>query len=263
MKSTKKIGIVGYGYVGKAVHELFKDHYEIFIYDPAYDKNTKEEINECDLVIVCVPTPEASDGHCDVSIVETSVAWIEASLILIKSTVYPGTTKRLVKTYDKAIAFSPEFVGESSYYHPFWNKMIEEPHLIIGGKKETRETILNFFLPVLGPTKTYGLTDSTTAELVKYMENIYYAMKVTFSNEFYQIAETFGVSYPELRELWALDPRVDKMHTTVFPDKRGFGGKCFPKDLAGLIDASVIAGYNPEFLEEIRKSNKRFLKMNK
>jgi len=265
--SKKKVGIIGYGYVGKAVHELMRNHYDIHLYDikplDGCYHDSKDKINNCDLVIICVPTPKATDGHCDTSIVEKSVAWINAPLILIKSTITPGTTDRLVKKYKKRVAFSPEYVGESSYYHPFWSKMIEEPHLVIGGTRETREAILNFFLPILGPTKFYGLTDARTAELVKYMENIYYAMKVTFANEFFEIANKLGVSYPELRELWGLDPRVDKMHTSVFPDKRGFGGKCFPKDLAGLIDASIKAGYEPKFLQEIMKSNKRFLKMNK
>jgi len=141
--------------------------------------------------------------------------------------------------------------------------MIEEPALIIGAEdKKVAEDILDFFQPILGPTKTFAITDSTTAELTKYMENVYFATKVIFSNEMSKIAKTFGVSYYQLRELWALDPRVDKMHTSVFKGKLGFGGKCFPKDLSALIEASKEAGYNPEFLEEVQKSNVRFTKEN-
>lgn len=273
MKNSKiKIAIIGYGFVGKKVFSLFEDYFgenskdHLLIYDP-YVKDigvcNKEEVNKADLAIVCVPTEKNDDGHADTKIVEDTIKWLETPLILIKSTVPPGTTRRLSILTKKKIAFSPEFVGESTYYHPFWDKMIEEPALIMGAEdKKVAEDILDFFHPILGPTKTFAITDSKTAELTKYMENVYFATKVTFCNEMKKIANSFGVSYYELRELWALDPRVDKMHTSVFKGKLGFGGKCFPKDLSALIEASKEAGYEPKFLEEVQKSNARFTKEN-
>ena len=270
--SNVKIAVLGYGFVGKKVYSLFEDYFgkadasdRLMIYDPNSNLSvTKESVNKhADLAIVCVPTERNKDGKADITIVEEVIRWLKTPLILIKSTIPPGTTKNLIEKTKKKIAFSPEFVGESTYYHPFWDKMIEEPAFIIGAEdKKVAEDILDFFQPILGPTKTYAITDSTTAELTKYVENTFFATKVTFVNEIKKIADAFGVSYYELRELWALDPRVNKMHTSVFKGKLGFGGKCFPKDLSALIEASKEAGYEPKFLEEVQKSNARFTKEN-
>ena len=97
-----------------------------------------------------------------------------------------------------------------------------------------------------------------TAELTKYMENAWLATQVTFSNEFYEIAQNFGVDYLELRELWGLDPRVSMSHTLVFKHKRGFGGKCLPKDLDAIIMSASQQGYTPDFLKAIKEVNTRF-----
>ena len=79
-----KIGIVGYGYVGKAMYNYFKGHYETIFYDPFIEGScTKEEINECNLAVVCVFTPTGEDGKCDTSIVEEVIEWINTPLILI------------------------------------------------------------------------------------------------------------------------------------------------------------------------------------
>ena len=103
-KLKTKVGIVGYGYVGNAFYNFFKNHYETVIYDPSYILSvSKEEINKCDLAVVCVPTPENDDGSCNTSIVEDTIDWLNTPLILLKSTVEIGTTDRLIKTYNKNI----------------------------------------------------------------------------------------------------------------------------------------------------------------
>ena len=274
--SNTKIAILGFGFVGKKVYSFFEDYFgkekakeHLLIYDPYATEiitSDKEKINEADLAIIYVPTERSKDGQADISIVEDTIKWLKTPLILIKSTIPPGTTKKLIdgsslsNETKKKIAFSPEFVGESTYYHPFWNKMIEEPALIIGAEdKKVAEDILDFFQPILGPTKTFAITDTRTAELTKYVENTYFATKVTFANEIKKIADAFGVSYYELRELWALDPRVNKMHTSVFKNKPGFSGKCFPKDLLALIKASEKRGYDAKFLKSVWNQNLEFV----
>jgi UDP-glucose 6-dehydrogenase len=94
-----------------------------------------------------------------------------------------------------------------------------------------------------------------TAELTKYMENAFLALKVTFCNEFYDIAEAQGVDYNELRELWLLDPRIGRSHTFVLPFGRGFGGRCLPKDLNAIIHAARGAGVEAGLLEAVRDVN--------
>lgn len=261
---SKKVAVIGYGYVGKAVYNFFKDHFEVVVYDPSLpitSNATKEEVNECDLAVVCVPTPMGEDGACDTSIVEDTLKWLNTPLILIKSTIPPGTTATLSSWFKKEVCFSPEYIGEGNYVVPE-GKGYPDPHdmkkhefVIIGGNK-ARE-VGEFFKTVLGAEPTYRFTDSTTAELCKYMENSFLATKVTFCNEFYGIAEALGVDYDELRELWLLDGRIGRSHTAVFKEKRGFGGKCLPKDVNAIVRRSEASGYVPTLIKEVLETNKR------
>lgn len=262
-ENKKKVAVIGYGYVGKAVSHFFQEHYQVVNYDPAYRLTDKELVNKCDLAVICVPTQMNEDGKCNTSIVEKTIAWVDTPLILIKSTIPPKTTEKLSRKYKKRIAFSPEFIGEGKYFVPFWKyphptDMKYHDFMIIGGIRATTSKILDFFKPILGPSCRYFQTDSTTAELVKYMENSWGAMKVSFCNEFYEIAQRFEVDYDELRELFLADGRTERIHTAVFRDNRGFGGKCFPKDVNAIIKASEKAGYIPELLKQVLKSNDKF-----
>lgn len=271
--SNKKIGVVGYGYVGKAVAQMFKSHYDVLVYDPQYDSGQNfdnvrfvsdiAEIGECILGVVATPTPQSENGACDTSLVEDSVRKLNTPVILIKSTITPGTTEKLKKETGKRIVFSPEYVGESKYYNPYFNDdMKAVPFTILGGDEKDNDYVLNILFPILGPTKHYFKTASMNAELIKYMENTFFAMKVTFVNEMYDICNAFGANWYDVREGWLLDPRVERMHTAVFPDNRGFGGKCYPKDTSALLEASKKAGYVPEFLQEMIEVNKKFRKLN-
>jgi UDPglucose 6-dehydrogenase len=263
MKINKKVGIVGYGYVGKAVFDFFKDHYETIFYDPHMDGSaTKDELNACDLALVSVPTPMSEDGRADTSIVEETMEWLATPLIVLKSTVPPGTTKSLIEKYNKRIVFNPEYIGEGNYEVPFWK---EHPHprdmkkhhfMIFGGNEADATEVGEYFKRVLGAEARYVYTDSTTAELCKYIENAFLATKVTFCNEFYEIARALGVNYDELREMWLLDGRIGRSHTAVFKDARGFGGKCLPKDTSAIVKRSEEAGYEPKLLKAVLAVNK-------
>jgi UDPglucose 6-dehydrogenase len=262
-EAKKKVAAVGYGYVGKGVYDFFKDKFETVYYDPNVEGSaSKEEINKCDLGIVAVPTPMGEDGSCDLSIIEETLDWLETPLILIKSTIPPRTTEGLINKTGKKICFSPEYMGEGGYFIPFWKyadpkDMKKHSFQIIGGEKDTASKIMDFFVRVMGPEARFHITDSRTAELVKYMENSFIATKVTFCNEFYNIAEKIGVDYKELRELWLLDERMGRMFSAVFPDARGFSGKCIPKDINAIVKASEKEGYDPKFIKSVVENNKR------
>ena len=261
----KKIGIVGYGYVGRAMFKFFERHYDVIFHDPHVDGSSSvEEINLCDLAVVCVPTPTFIDGecagHCDTSIVEHSLAWIETPLILLKSTVPVGFTDRMRVALDKRIVFSPEYCGESSYWTPykFHADIKETPFFIFGGHHRDTSAMVDYFLPVTGPVKTYRQTTARAAELAKYMENSFYATKIAFCYEFAEIANTLLVDFNEVRELWLLDPRINPMHTAVFhQNQRPFSGKCLPKDLAAICERSEENGYDPKLLREVQNTNER------
>jgi len=258
---NKKILIVGHGYVGKAFENLFKKHYDICISDIRYSGPKLEDIKGYDLSIVCTPTPMKQDTlECDISIVEEVISKITTPLILLKSTVEIGTTKRLKEKYKKRIVFSPEYCGESSYWSPykFHVDVVETPFFIFGGDKKDTSEMIDFFMPVCGPAKKYYQTDETTAEVVKYAENTFYATKIAYCYELNEICKSCGVDYNEMRELWIADPRISPMHTSVFyKNILPFSGKCFPKDLNGLIKLAEKKGYDPKLLREVWETNKR------
>lgn len=263
-----KIGIVGYGYVGKAMFNFFKSHYNVIFYDPFIAEScTKEEINECNLAVVCVFTPTGNDGKCDTSIVEEVMEWINTQLILIKSTVAVGTTKRLKEKSGKRICFSPEYIGESTYdtgYLSFNYDMKHHSFYTFGGDKRDTAELVSMFQIISGPTKIYKQTDETSAELAKYMENAFFSTKVIFCHEFNQICKHWGVDYNEVRECWLLDPRIGAGHTCIFKNKEfPFDGKCLPKDLTAIIYSAKEKGYQPKLLEEVNTSNNRIKSLDK
>lgn len=270
-----KIAIVGYGYVGRAMGKFFSHAYETVVYDPELSKSfympsapergrwvkAEWEVNAADVGVVCVPTPQLPDGKCDTSLVEAVISWLSTPLIILKSTVEPGTTDRLRAMFpEKNIVFSPEYCGESSYWSPykFHKEVIETPFFIFGGDPKDTTRAVSLYLPLGGPTKSYRQTSALAAETAKYMENCFYAMKVAFCYEMANICELNGVDWNEARELWLLDPRINPMHTAVFAENdRPFGGKCFPKDLSAMVRFAQAQGYDPTLLAEVMKTNER------
>jgi len=252
-----KLGIVGYGIVGKALAHVFRydaGNADLVIYDKFLkgmnSRSRRAALQECDLVFVAVPTPEGADGSCDLSAIEEVVSWV-SPVMCIKSTVPPGTVDRLVARTGKKICFSPEYVGETTW-HPL--KGIESHgFIIVGGEKSACQRVIQAYQQFLGPLPHYYITDARTAELCKYMENAFLATKVAFVNQFYDLAQGFGVDYNELRELWLADERVGRSHTIV-TSERGYRGRCLPKDMASIIHAARQAG-GAAFLEAVDRFN--------
>jgi UDPglucose 6-dehydrogenase len=257
--SKPKVGVVGAGVVGTAMQRLCGP--ETVLYDPKPGcPQDRSAINACEVVFVCVPSPMKSDGSCDTSIVEEAVAWIEAPLIILRSTVSPGTTDRLRQRYSKHIVFQPEYLGETPG-HLFGN-MAERTFVVLGGTPEDDSRAADFYKHYYNAMVYFHLCDAITAEVAKYMENAFYAVKVTFVNEFYDIAKTFGVNYDVLREIWLADTRISRDHTLVYPESRGFSGKCLPKDVNAIVKSCADHDYEARLLRATLEINKRFLACN-
>ncbi len=251
------IGIVGYGVVGKALAKLFgyeSGNPALRIYDKGIagmsGPESKSAIQKCDLVFVAVPTPEGSDGSCDLSAVEEVVSWVMPPICL-KSTVPPGTVDRLIGATGKAICFSPEYVGETRWHS--WKDIASHGFVIVGGERSLCELVVRAYQQVLGPLARYEVTDAKTAELCKYMENAFLAIKVAFVNQFYDLAQAYGIDFNELRELWLADERIGRSHTIV-TEERGYRGRCLPKDMAAIIQAAKRVG-GSSLLEAIDRYN--------
>jgi len=275
----KTIGIIGYGYVGKAIEQFIlrrEDLYQLCIADTAiqtkenqYANAIKDIAERADYVFVCVPTPQGGDGRCDISIVESVVARLSEQLqvygrrsdctIIMKSTVEIGTTDYLVDKYNVNIVFSPEYCGESKYWSPyaFDTEIAETPFFIFGGSHRQTSKAVDLFLTVTGPVKQYMQTSAKVAETMKYVENSFYATKIAFCNMVADICEANNIDWNTVREGWLLDPRVNPMHTAVFTEDRGFGGKCLPKDTSALMTYGKALGVDTSILQAVLEYNNK------
>ena len=242
-----KIGIVGQGYVGTAVKEVFSKHYDVETYDLDKDKCSVDYLEDLvelsNIIFVCVPTPMKKDGSCDTSIVEAVVKDINdmvvsrnvsGRIVAIKSTIPPGTTNRLNKECKNiSVIFNPEFLTEANFIDDFKN----QNRIIIGGERPSTTKLRQVYSLVF-PNAKIVKTGSKTAEMVKYMTNTFLATKVSFANEMKMICDGLDIDYDKVVEYSTYDERLGKSHWAVpGPDgKLGFGGSCFPKDINALLD---------------------------
>lgn len=236
------IGIIGQGFVGNAVYQKFKNYYDILTYDLDESKSnsTLNQISEkCETIFICLPTPMDEDGRCNVSIVELELVGLNThntnnkKNIVIKSTVSPGTTERWNRQYKNLnIVFNPEFLTERNAVKDYEN----QSRIILGGPRPATTEIKQIFSKVF-PLAHIIKTDSTHAEMVKYLTNSFLATKVSFANEMYEICEGVGVDYDKVIEYATQDERLGNSHWNVpGPDGDfGYGGHCFPKDVKALI----------------------------
>ena len=259
------IGIIGQGYVGTAIKSGFEKYYELETYDKF--STSKSTVNLHDLVLlsdvifVCVPTPMNVDGSCYIGIVEEVVSEVNEisissesnPIVVLKSTVPPGTTDRLNKTYKGiSVIFNPEFLTEANYIEDFKN----QTRIILGGTRKGTNLLRQVYSKVF-PTAHIIKTSSITAEMVKYMTNSYLATKVSFANEIKQICDKVGADYDKVVEYTTLDDRLGKTHWSVpGPDGDcGFGGHCLPKDINALISVAHKLGIETEVLEAVVETN--------
>tara|TARA_B100000989_G_scaffold280247_1_gene243543 strand:- start:407 stop:1231 length:825 start_codon:yes stop_codon:yes gene_type:complete len=231
-----KIGILGNGFVGEAQAFAFSTISEIFIYDidPLKTKDKLDDIHNCDFVFVCVPTPMYEDGSQDLSYVEQ--AFKDASnkpVYILKSTVLPGTTDKLFKKFGNInIVFSPEFLTERTAKLD----MLTQSRIILGGNSKLTKMVKNLFEKRF-KNKNIIQTDSKTAELIKYMNNTFFATKVSIMNEFKLLCDKIDADWDDAIHGFAADGRVGDSHLNVpgHDGKLGYGGTCFPKDVSSLI----------------------------
>lgn len=250
--ANHSVGIVGYGAVGRGVRSLFPN---AAIYDPAKGFDGRDGVNASRIAFVCVPTPSAPDGSCDTSVVEETVGWLESDFIVVRSTVPPGTCGRLAAATGKNVVFQPEYGPGETPDHPYAD-VRSIGWIILGGPREWTVPVADLYKTVCNSTLEIRQTDWKTAELAKYMENAFLAAKVAFCNEFFDVAGAIGVDYNELRELWLMDPRMGRSHTWVYPDDRGFGGNCLPKDLDALAAFAREAGSPMQLMEAVADYNR-------
>ena len=258
------IGIIGQGFVGNAVYQKFKNYYNVYTYDlQAKLCNSTVEIinNKCKYIFVCLPTPMDKSGRCHIGIVEEVLTDLELlasmnqekKIVIVKSTIPPGTTDNWNKEYKWIdIVFSPEFLTEANAVSDFNN----QSRIILGGPRPASTKLKPIFAKVF-PKAHIIKTNSTYAEMVKYVTNAFLATKVSFANEMYEICEGLDIDYDKIIEYAQHDDRLGKSHWSVpGPDGNfGYGGHCFPKDVKALIEVAKDLNVKPIMLKATDAKN--------
>jgi UDPglucose 6-dehydrogenase len=256
-----KVAIIGLGWVGKAMQQLFPDAY---VYTDHI--GTKEEVNKNDIAFICVPTPNVqwipgevqSEGKLDISIVEKVVKWCTCPLLVIRSTVNPGTTDMLMNKYGKRIVMQPEYLGESPN-HPMLDPKTRQ-FLILGGWNEDTQKLIELYQTVYNANTHIRQVTAYEAEVIKLTENRAIAWKVAECQELYDVCQRAKINYNTIREaVYGDDPRFNLWWTFVIPQKRGFNSKCIPKDIFAWCAWAESFGYKPEITRAILKRNKLWI----
>ena len=252
------IGIIGQGFVGNAVFQKFRNYYNVYTYDlqAKLCNATNEEIFvECDIIFVCLPTPMNKDGSCYTGLVEAELRDLDEKCrfdqnrkktIIIKSTISPGTTAKWNKQFKNLnVVFNPEFLTEANAVSDYEN----QNRIILGGPRKATTKLKPIFAKVF-PKAAIIKTDSTYAEMVKYVTNSFLATKVSFANEMYEICNGLDIDYDKVIEYAQYDDRLGKSHWAVpGPDGDfGYGGHCFPKDVKALIHVAKKLDVTPTIL---------------
>ena len=233
--------IAGYGIVGKHLKEEFPF---AKTYDP--DKSQKADYfrppkDTYDIAFIAVPTPNDEHFFCNISYVKKAIEEIDAKIYVIKSTVPPETTSKLSAKYGKTILFSPEYYGNTQF-------ALKPDFVIIGGNFKAYHEVRQLYELIKPADFKFYHCSSTEAEIIKYMENSFLAMKVIFCNQFKDIADLYGVDYDRIRDGFILDKRVGESHTFVFDDYRGYDSKCLNKDIPAFSSAVKEKGFNKQFI---------------
>ena len=300
-----KIGVVGLGFVGlsltsvlsskgydtvgidinkdkckkisKGISPFFEPELEKILKNGLKKKliisNDFSLINNCNFLFVTVGTPQNTNGSIDLSIIKKAISTIGESLkknkkkpiIFVKSTVTPGTMKKIIlpilekKSNKKAgkdfgLISNPEFLQESSAI-----KDTKFPHVVVLGGYQTKfmKKAKMFFMK-LHPNIPIIITNHETAEMIKYANNSFLATKISFINQLSNICQKIpGANIDDIAKTIGLDPRIGKLFLNAGP---GYGGSCLPKDMKALINFANISGINPILLNAVEEVNTKQLK---
>ena len=262
------IGIIGQGFVGNAIYQKFKNYFNVLTFDLQVKlcNSTIEEINKhCNIIFVCLPTPMSKSGKCFTGIVENTLKDLEVlasmdqteKIVVVKSTVPPGTTKKWNEQFKFiTVVFNPEFLTEANAVSDYEN----QNRIILGGPRPASTTLKPIFAKVFPKAKIIK-TNSSYAEMVKYITNSFLATKVSFANEMYEICQYLDIDYDKVIEYACYDDRLGTSHWAVpGPDGDfGYGGHCFPKDVKALIQVAMELDSNvkPIMLQATDEKNNR------
>lgn len=250
MKSNNlRVGVIGLGMVGDPLRRWFEEKKgyvrgkDLFCFDVDTKKGFNDDINDADVIFVAVPTPSPKGGGADLSILHAAITTVhDGKVIVIKSTIPPGTTDGLQKKYPKKrFIFSPEFLTESQV----WSDFLRPDRQILGPTEKARDSVkeVQMLLPIAPFSRPWSSDYSkkevtaAEAELAKYASNVFGYIKVIYGNILADICASMGIEYENVREMISADPRIGPAWLNVSHGNYcGAGGFCFPKDMNALVE---------------------------
>lgn len=232
--------------------------------------NVAEAMQQAEVILLCVGTPSQLDGSLNLSFLENVVREVAANLavasafpvIAIRSTVPPGTLARCEKIVAEAtggvpgedfgVVLNPEFLREGSALADFENPA----YTLIGtDHQQAIEVMTKLYAYLQAPLLT---TTVGAAEIIKYVNNSFHALKITFANEVGVLCKSYGIDSHEVMDLVCRDTKLNISPVYLKPGF-AYGGSCLPKDLAALNQAGLQHGLSLPVLSHIAESNAEHL----
>ena len=254
-----KIGVIGLGVVGSAIKTGFEElGHDVFGHDIKNNTSINDVLNT-KICYICVPTPPDKIGRCDTAIVADVIKKLSelkySGLVIIKSTVEPGTTDRLSNSFPNLnVGFVPEFLRERCAISDF---IVNHDVCIIGvhTKKDFKLVKKSHgYYP-----KEFMMVNPKEAEICKYFSNIYNATLITFANSFYQVCSNLDVSYDNVKNAVKKRAHIDGTYLDCNKNFRGFGGVCLPKDTKAMDTFCKSRNIDVNFFENILKENEKYV----
>ena len=253
-----KIGIIGLGAVGNANKQGFEYlKHEVLVHDIRLDTSIHDVLST-EINFLCVPTPSAEDGQCDTAILESVIQELDnlnyTGIIAIRSTSVPGFTQRMIERHKNlAICFVPEFLRERCAADDF----IHNHKLLAIGTYDI--WVYRKVVKAYGnlPEHTEHLTP-TEAEVLKYYNNVYASLRVTFANVMYEICNKLNCDYTTIKNSYIKTGKAFNMYLDVSEGLRGYGGMCLPKDTKALARLMEKLELDLSLISAIDQDNSKF-----
>ena len=255
----KTIAVHGIGMVGGAFAKYYHEqNFDVREYDPP--KQLFDDLSDVKIHFICVPTPyQKNSNGFDLTYVHQAIENIgkargeEPTIIVVKSTVLPGTTESLQTAYPNyTFLFNPEFLTEKNADVD----MRKPDRQILGYVNGAGRAACSEIMGILPKAPYFATMSATEAELVKYFGNAFLATKVIYGNIMHDFCQALGLDYNKVAQAAGNDKRIGHSHLQVVHDGyRGYGGSCFPKDIRALIQKGDELGVDVGLLKEAEKRN--------
>lgn len=255
------IAIIGAGFVGNALERFFRTQdVEAGLYDPPKGLNDASVLEQADVIFVAVPTPHYLDGTgFDDSFLRAALTAISVpgKTIVLKSTILPGTTDFLQGAFPQhRMLFNPEFLTEATVDHDMQN-----PNRQIVGYTDVSRGDADLVMSLLPRAPFENIIPAKAAEFVKCMGNSFYALKVAYANQMFDLCARLGVDYDHVKDCVKAEPWMGEHHwEVVHKGYRGYGGKCLPKDTRSTIQLGNEAGVDLSLLKLAEAYNNELVK---